>query len=93
MERKKALIASAIVAATLTTGAVAFAAVTVTNAPQDNVGNLQPVTPRTLTVYVDPTTGSVTQPSVAPVPWTRSNEDDHEGDDSEDEYEGGEDDD
>jgi hypothetical protein len=41
---------------------------------------------------VDPTTGSVTEPSVAPVAGSRSNESDHE-DDSEGEYEGGEDDD
>jgi hypothetical protein len=63
MERQKALIASAIVAVTLMTGAVAYAAASgLTDGRTDTVGQLQPVAtqPATVTVYVDPATGAVT---------------------------------
>ena len=44
MERRKALIASAVIALTLTTGAAAYAAGSgVLSGRTDNVGNLQPV--------------------------------------------------
>jgi hypothetical protein len=68
MERQKALIASAIVAVTLMTGAVAFAAASgLTDGRRDNVGNLQPVTLQpTVTVSADPTAGSVTTTTTPP---------------------------
>jgi hypothetical protein len=60
MERKRALFASAIVAASVMTGAVAYAASSsLTTASRDNVGQLQPtgILPPTITVIVDPATG------------------------------------
>jgi len=63
MERRKALIASAVIALTLTTGAAAYAAGSgVLSGRTDNVGNLQPVAtqPTDITVYLDPATGAVT---------------------------------
>ncbi len=63
MERTKAMVASAIIAVTLTTGAVAFAASSgVIGGRHDNVGNLQLTTPQPtdLTVFVDPATDAVT---------------------------------
>ena len=69
MERTKAVIASAIVAATVMGDAVAYAATSgITNSRSDNVGQLQPagVQPVTITVVVDPVTGTVTVPAPQP---------------------------
>jgi len=74
MERSKALIASAIIAAGLTVGAGVYVGGSgLIAGATDNVGNLQPVvadttpppaTPQEITVYVDPVTGTAT--TVAP---------------------------
>ena len=69
MERKKAMIASAIIAVTVMSGAVAYAASSgITNSRSDNVGQLQPTAtqPTTITVVVDPVTGKAT--NAAPLP-------------------------
>lgn len=70
MERSKALIASAVVAAGLTFGAGVYVAGSgLLAGATDNVGNLQPVVatsaaptaaPHEITVYVDPVTGAAT---------------------------------
>jgi len=75
MERSKALIASALVAASLTVGAGIYVADSgLLAGASDNVGNLQPTvatnaappTPQEITVYVDQATGTAT--TVAPQP-------------------------
>lgn len=75
MERSKALIASAVVATSLTVGAGIYVAGSgLLAGATDNVGNLQPTvattvapaTPQEITVYVDQATGAVT--TVAPQP-------------------------
>lgn len=75
MERTKALIASALVAASLTVGAGIYVAGSgLLAGATDNVGNLQPTVattvapaaPQEITVYVDQATGAVT--TVAPQP-------------------------
>ncbi len=75
MERSKALIASALVAASLTVGAGVYVAGSgLLAGAADNVGNLQPTvadtatpaTPQEITVYVDQATGAAT--TVAPQP-------------------------
>jgi hypothetical protein len=78
MERKKALIISAVIATTVMLGAVAVTANSnLLDRPGDNVGNLQATTtqPAEITVYVDPVTGvtSLTKPqattsTVTPAP-------------------------
>ena len=73
MERQKALIASAVIAVTLTAGAVGvFAGSGLLDARTDNVGKLQSTTtqPTQVTVYVDPTTGAVS--STPPQPAAES---------------------
>lgn len=61
MERKKALIASTIVAASMMTAAVAYAASSgLTDTGRDGVGQLQPATTPGpgVTVIIDPLTGA-----------------------------------
>lgn len=83
MDRKKALLTSTIVAATVMVGAVAFAASSdLTDSPRDNVGKLQPaVTAPALTIVVDPTTGAAAVSSTTAVPATlaTSTNGQHEG--------------
>ena len=79
MQRSKALIASALVAASLTVGAGIYVAGSgLLAGATDNVGNLQPTVattatapsaPQEITVYVDPVTGTATTvaPQAAPV--------------------------
>ena len=81
MERSKALIASALVAASLTVGAGVYVAGSgLLAGATDNVGNLQPTVattaapaapaaPQEITVYVDQATGAATTvaPQAAPV--------------------------
>lgn len=72
MERKKALLASTIVAASMMTAAVAYAASSgLTDPRRDSVGQLQPATTSTpsVTVIVDPLTGAARAvSSTAPAP-------------------------
>ena len=77
MQRSKALIASALVAASLTVGASIYVAGSgLLAGATDNVGNLQPTvattaspsTPQEITVYVDPVTGTATTIAPQPVP-------------------------
>ena len=93
MERQKAVIASAIVAVTLMTGAVAFAAASgLTDGRRDNVGNLQPVAPPPTAVVVsaDPTAGSVTTTATPPsAPTTVNPSGSHHDGDSGDGGDGG----
>lgn len=91
MEPKRALLASTIIAATVMTGAVAYAASSsLTDNNRDNVGQLHPTAtqPPTITVIVDPATGAATAPSTldagstAGTPSTnRRHEHDEEDDD------------
>ncbi len=71
MTPRKPLIAAAIVAVTLTTGAMAYAATSLTSAPKDNVGQLRfTAEPATVTVYVDrpnTTATSTSTPASAPI--------------------------
>lgn len=62
MERKKALLTSALIAGSLTVGAFGVAAGSgLVGAPTDNVGKLQPIStqPTQVTVYFDPATGLI----------------------------------
>ena len=88
MERRRAVIASTALAGVVVIGAFGFAATSALGAGgSDNVGKLQPATP-TVTVVIDPATGTATAAATA-APKTNASErgrydDDHDDDHEED---------
>ena len=85
MERRRAIIASTALAGVVVFGAVGFAASSALGAgSSDNVGKLQPAAP-TVTVVIDPATGTATAPAPTAATADRSasrarHDDDHEDD-------------